>query len=354
MKKLSINLVIHNEEKYIPFLVDSLASQQYKDFSVLAVDNASSDKTAELLGEGLAEHGIECTIITQNENLGFAGGHNIAYQNTKSRYLLLLNPDIFILPDVLAKMVEFMDQHGSTASLAPRLMRWDFDKVNSAHQALAGFSKMIDALGIRLYHNRRAIEMFSGLPWTADSSDKNIRDLYNKRFTEVFGVSGAMVMYRKDILDKVALPDNNIFDPFYHSYKEDLDLAYRLRNAGQLSYVLLDAVSYHDRTSASPVTSSDLAAIKNKRRQSEYIRYHSYKNHLATLYKNEYWQNVALDWPFILWFELRKAGYILLTSPKIFFKCWWTLFKNRRHLRSGRERVIKSRTMYWKGIRRWF
>lgn len=354
MRKVSINLVVRDEEKYIPYLLDSLGKQTFNNFELIVVDNNSKDGTMQLLEKGLIENKIDYKIISQKENVGFANGQNIAWKNTQAEYVLSINTDTYLLPETLFQMVAFMDNHHNTASLAPRLMQWDFDKLSENKSIAVSFSKNIDALGISLYHNRRAIEMYCGLKWQGDSKNKKLGELFSKKSFEVFGISGALALYRKSLLDQVCLPENNLFDPTYHSYKEDLDLAYRLRNAGYLSFVLLEAVAYHDRTSSSPITLSDISAIKNKQHQSDYVRYHSYKNHLATLYKNEYWQNLLLDAPFILWFELRKAGYIILTAPKIFFKSWWSLFKNRKYLYRARQSILKNRKMFWKGIRRWF
>lgn len=352
--KLSVNLVVHNEEKYIPYLTLSLKNQTFKDFEVLVIDNASTDKTAELLEKGLSEANINFRIFKQSENLGFAGGHNLAYNYTQADYFVLQNADMYIMPDVFEKAVNFLDQHQSAASISPRLMHWDFSKVSSLEDCAAGFTKHIDALGIKLFRNRRAIETFSGILWSEENPDKKIKEMMSQKVIEVFGVSGAMAFYRKEILDGLLLPGKNIFDPTYHSYKEDLDLAYRLRNAGMLSFVLLEAVAYHDRTSAGLANESDLEAIKNKKRQSYYVRFNSYKNHLATLYKNEYWQNLLLDSPFILWFELRKKIYIFLTEPSILFKTWGWFIKNRAYLKQARKSILETRKMYWKGIRRWF
>ena len=362
MHKLTVNLVVYNGEKYIPYLLESLKNQTFKDFEMIIVDNASTDRTVELAEESLKDSGIEYRLIRSSENLGFSPGHNLALKEVKTPYFLLQNVDMYLMPDVLGKMVDFLDTHPETAAIAPRLMRWDFEKVQAAIQvgsnmvdaAREGFTSQIDAVGIKLFRNRRAVEWLTRQEWAKDSESKEINELYNKQVQEVFGVSGAFPMYRKTIVDKVLLPGNNLFDPTYHSYKEDLDLAYRLRNAGFVSYVLLDAVSYHDRTGAGPKEMSDWSAMKNKKRQSYFVAYHSYKNHLRTLYKNEYWQNFLLDFIPIFWYELKKFGFLLISNPKVILDGWRDMIRNASYTRSARLAVVASRKMYWKGIRRWF
>jgi GT2 family glycosyltransferase len=243
MKKLSVNLVIKNGSRYVPFIISSLKRQTYNDFEVLFIDNASDDNTVELLKEAFERENIAYRLIQNSENKGFAVGHNQAFSATNSPYFLLLNVDTYLMPDVLEKAVNFLDQHPDTAAVSPRLMRWDFEKslaglndnADVMQAVLHGFTSQIDAIGIRLFRNRRAVEWLTRQEWTKDSQSNDVQKIFDKKILEVFGVSGAFAAYRKSVVDKILLPGGNLFDPTYHSYKEDLDLAYRLRNAGYVS-----------------------------------------------------------------------------------------------------------------------
>ena len=360
--KLSVNLVVHNGERYIPFLFDALKRQTFNDWEMIIIDNASDDNTAAVFERELAGSGIKHRLLRNPENFGFAVGHNQAFRVSETPYVLMLNVDMYLSPDVLEKSVAFLDSHEQTAAVTPRLMRWDFERTLAARDAgseiieaaKAGFTSRVDAIGIRLFRNRRAIEWLAQQEWTADNPNPEVVKIFNKPAWEIFGVSGALPMYRKNMLEKILLPGENVFDPTYHSYKEDLDLAYRLRNAGYISCVLLDTVAYHDRTAAAPKETGDWAAIKNKKRQSRFVRFHSYKNHIRTLWKNEYWQNFLLDFPWIFWLELKKFIFILCTSPSIIFSGWWEIFKQRKYTRAAARTIRQTRRMYWRGIRRWF
>jgi GT2 family glycosyltransferase len=364
MNKLTISLLIYSskEAEYVPLLFDSLKKQTFQDWELLIIDNASDGDILSLVEEHTKQIGRPYRIIKNNANLGFAAGHNVAFKEVRTEYFLLQNPDMYLLPDVLENMVTFLDEQKNAAAVAPRLMRWDFEKVKFELEhgremedaAKVGFTTSIDAVGVRLFRNRRAVEWLTQYMWSKDSESEDVRRLYEKSFTEVFGVSGAFPMFRKNVLDKVLLPGGNLFDPTYHSYKEDLDLAYRMRNAGYTSYVILKSAAYHDRTGAGPKKHSDFAAIKNKKNQTKFIRFHSYKNHLRTLYKNEYWQNVLLDLPYIFWYEAKKFGFILLTDPVTVLKGWFEIFKHFGYMRRARKAILESRKMYWKGLRRWF
>lgn len=362
MPKLTINMIVYSdkETKYIPYLFDSLSRQTFQDFEMIIVDNASDGGVLSTVETELKKLNKPYRVLRNETNVGFAQGHNRAYRETNTEYVLLLNPDMYLMPETIERMVAFLDKHHQTSAVSTRLMRWDFDLLTTMQsedlfeRASRGFMSDIDAIGIRLLKNRRAIEWLTRQTWAKDSDSKEVRAIFGKPIVEVFGVSGAFAMLRKNLIDQLLLPGGNLFDPVYHSYKEDLDLAYRMRNAGYTSYVLLDVVAYHDRTGAGPKSMSDAAAIKNKHRQSRYIRYHSYKNHLMTLYKNEYWQNFLLDFPWIFWFELRKFGYVFVTEPGIFFGALKEMFAHGKELRQARKSIHATRKMYWKGLRRWF
>jgi GT2 family glycosyltransferase len=303
------------------------------------IDNNSQDGTVEFIKKELSNFGIQYRLIENKENKGFAGGHNQAFKQSETEYVLLLNQDMYLAPDCLKKIVAFLDQHSEAVSVSPRLMKWSFaEKV---------FTDQIDALGLKVYRNRRVVEQYTGQDWSAIGPGL----LANSKELPVFGVSGALPAFRTAAIKSVAYPDGSIFDESYHSYKEDVDLAWRLASGGYKSYVLLYAVAYHDRSAAGPKQSDDASALANKKQQSEWVKYHSYKNHLMTLYKNEYWQNFILDFPWILWYELKKFVYFLLFDRRALSGLKEVFGKDL----TKKRRLIKSlRKISWQEIRQWW
>ncbi|MEK9183105.1 MAG: glycosyltransferase family 2 protein [Patescibacteria group bacterium] len=338
--KLSVHLVSWNGAKYIPLLFKSLREQTFKDWFVFIWDNNSSDNTVELIKNEVNNLGVQYKIIESKENLGFAGGHNEVFKKTDGGYVLLLNQDMYLSPDCFEKLLDFLDSHHEAAAVSPRLMKWDF--------ANGAFTNTIDTLGLKVFKNRRVVDWQAGEEWRGNviPAEAGIQ-------LEVFGISGALPMYRRAALETVAFYNGDFFDASYHSYKEDVDLAYRLASAGFKSYVLSDAVAYHDRAGAGPNTITDAAAAVNKKRQSVWVKYHSYKNHLMTLYKNEYWQNFLLDFPWILWYEVKKFAYFLLLDRGVLagLKEVW---KMRKELLAKRKWIIKKRKIGWRNIREIF
>lgn len=346
MQKLSVHLVAWNGGKYIPYLFESLRKQICKDWFLYIVDNDSKDNTAELIKKELVNLFVPHKLVVNSKNEGFAGGHNQVYRDTDSEYFLLLNQDMYLQPDCLQNMVDFLDSHKEVGAVSPRLMKWDFPKVAS-DGLQNSFSNQIDALGLKIFRNRRVIEQYTQYDWS------EIKNKFTNRELEVFGASGAFPMFRRSIIDQIAFAGGQFLDESYHAYKEDVDLSYRLQEAGFKSFILLDTVAYHDRTGAGPKDMADMAAAENKKKQSPWVQYHSYKNHLRTLYKNEYWQNLVLDFPWILWYELKKLVYFCLLDHKVLagLKEVW---QGRVDLKNKREQINKIKKVGWQDLRKWW
>ncbi len=343
-RQLSVQLVTWNGEKYIPHLFGSLKNQSFNDWELNILDNDSKDRTVKLIEKQLKDFDTDYEFEKSNENLGFAVGHNQIYRNSKSEYILLLNQDMYLEPDCLENLVEFMENNEKIAAGTPRLMRWDIDKIKEVNLENS-LSNFVDALGLSVFRNRRVIEQYTQRDWNKLKQD------FDTDTIDVFGVSGAFPMYRRSALDKVAFDNGNFFDEDYHSYKGDVDLAFRLQSAGYESKVILDTVAYHDRSAAGPKDTGDMKAIKNKLNQSNWIKYHSYKNHLMTIYKNEYWQNFLLDFPFILWYELKKFIWYLLFDISV-LKGLGEIWNLRKEMKNKRKQIKKKRVKNYKEMRK--
>ena len=338
--KLSIHLVTWNGAKYIPYLFESLRKQTFRDFELRILDNGSSDNTVASIQKELMNGNFISTVSQEKNNLGFAGGHNKLLSVCQSEYVLLLNQDMVLEPDCLAKLVSALDHNKNIAAVTPRLMKWDFLQ-NS-------FTDIIDSLGLKVFRNRRVIDQNGGEPWHLIRSR-----IAHTEMVPMFGVSGALPMFRMTALRDVAFQDGSIFDPQYGSYKEDVDLAFRLQSRGYEAALVPQAVAYHDRTASGPKQLSDSAAIENKKNQSDLVRSSSYKNHLMTLYKNEYWQNAILDFPWILWYEGKKFLWFLFFDRSVLggLKEIWLL---RQSLRKKRFQIKAKRKKSWQEMRKWF
>lgn len=313
--KLAIQLVTWNGEKWLPGLFESLKKQNMAtiNWELFVLDNGSKDGTVDFLRKELPMLGIPYELIESSENTGFAGGHNRLFSKTREvEYVCIINQDLRFEPGCIQKLVTFLDAHTEVAVVAPRLMR-------------LGSTGIIDSLGLKKYRSWRVVDSEAGEVWSSYGRSFDSQDSI-----PVFGVSGACAMFRRFVLDAVSFPDGAIFDESYGSYKEDVDLAFRFsaRRQSQTSHVLLDSIAYHARGSGN-----------GKKDQSFFIRYHSYRNHLATLYKN-FSLRYILDIPFIVCYEIGKFLWYLCSNPKVLL-AWVELWNVRSLLKKKRVWIQK-------------
>ncbi len=330
--KVVISLVTWNGEKYFPYLFDSLKKQTYQNWSLQILDNGSQDKTVEFLEKECSEISQKYSIEKNKKNLGFASGYNQLLQKSNADYNIIINQDLFLAENCLEKLISFADKQEDTATLSPRLMKWNFPN---------DFSEIVDSLGLQVFGNRRIVEKETGERW----DDKKME------VKQVFGLSGTFCLFKKETLEKIKI-NNEIFDESFGSYKEDVDLAYRLNSLGLKNYVVEEAVAYHDR-SVGIKNYSDKNAANNKNKQDNKVKYNSYKNHLITLYKNEYWQNVIMDFPFVLWYELKKFIWFLLFDRDV-LKGLIEIWRERKSLKTKRKQIKANRKVDWKAVRKNF
>lgn len=344
MPKLSVHLITWNGAKYIPYLFDSLRKQTFLDWQLFILDNNSTDETVAAIKKELENFPVHTELVENKTNLGFAGGHNFAFAKTESEYVLMLNQDMYLESDCMEKLVRLLDKTQDCAAVAPRLMKWEFSKATENLQS--SFTDQIDSLGLQVFRNRRVVEKFAQQNWD------DIKEKIMSRDGEsaVFGISGALPVFRRSALQQVLLENGEVFDSSYHAYKEDVDLAYRLASSGKRACVLLGAVAYHDRSAAGPKDTADHAAMANKKTQSQWVKYLSYKNHIMTLYKNEYWQNLILDFPWIMWYELKKFIFFLMFD-RVALRGLADIWRMHAELAKKRQWIVSQRKINWREIR---
>ena len=116
MIKVSVLTAAYNAEKYIADCLDSLLSQSFSDFEVICVDDASTDKTPQILQE-YSEKDHRVVYIRLNENGGQAKARNIALRRAKGEYICMLDADDWMSPDALQSAYDIFRIHPETDSV---------------------------------------------------------------------------------------------------------------------------------------------------------------------------------------------------------------------------------------------
>ncbi len=266
--KLVVGFITYNESSakyldyFLPSLQKALAFLDISEVAVFAFDNSSQDYNQNRLIIELFNHrqGGKIEYFTKGENLGFSQAYNYLIDTAIKKgaeYFLVINPDIILEEDAIEKLVIALDKDKKLGSVAPKILRWDFANNQKTRQ--------IDSCGVVL---RRGLK-FSDLGQGEIDSGQ-----YNQ--ASILGPSGATGLYRVSALKKVK-DDFGYFDKRFFMYKEDCDLAYRLKASGFESKLIAEAEIFHDRT-AGFYGRGIVSFLKNRRAMSKQIRAWSFRN----------------------------------------------------------------------------
>ena len=116
---LSILIVNWNTREYLRVCLASLKQTcAGLEHEIIVVDNNSNDGTAQMV----ADQFPGARLIVSKENLGFAAGNNLAYQNASGKWIWLLNPDTEVLPNAPQLMIDFLRRNTHSGAVASALI----------------------------------------------------------------------------------------------------------------------------------------------------------------------------------------------------------------------------------------
>ena len=218
MMKLSIVIVNYNVRYFLEQCLHSVQNAcRGLEAEIFVVDNDSVDGSVKMVREKFPE----VRLIENKDNKGFSSANNQAIKKSEGEYILLLNPDTLVEDDTLRKVVDFMDNHPDAGGLGV---------------------KMLDGKGKFLPESKRGlptpvVAFFKVFGFSALFPKSKLFSTYHlgyldKNSTHVVDIlAGAFMLLRKKVLDKTGLLDEAFF-----MYGEDIDLSYRITQAGYKNY----------------------------------------------------------------------------------------------------------------------
>lgn len=216
--KLTVVIVNYNVQHFLEQCLHSVRkASKNVSTEIFVVDNNSVDGSVNMVKEKFPE----VQIIENKKNTGFSFANNQAMRIAKGEYFLLLNPDTVVEEDTFEKVIAFMDAHPDAGGLGV---------------------KMLDGKGNFLPESKRGLPTpsvafykifgFSRLfPKSKIFGRYHLGFLDKDKTHEVDILSGAFMLMRKSVLDKVGLLDETFF-----MYGEDIDLSYRIILGGYKNY----------------------------------------------------------------------------------------------------------------------
>lgn len=309
---VSVVLVTWNSARYLRRCLEGIRQQTHRNVELIAIDNASHDDSVALT----APHATK--LIRNETNRGFSAAVNQAIAVARGEYLLLVNPDCFLLPEYAAVLVEALNAAPRFGSATGLLLR--------AHGYEIEPGEGVDSAGIRMTRSGRHFDI----------------DVRPSSLTEVFGVSGAAAMFRMSFLREVAIGGEALDEDFF-AYREDADLAWRGQLFGWRALCDPRAVAYHVRR-VTPEARRELPAEVNM---------HSVKNRFLLRLKNQGAYLALRNLPFELVRDLVVVA-ATLTVERTSLPAFAWLWRNRSRVLAKRREIQRRRVVSDRRLAEWF
>jgi GT2 family glycosyltransferase len=182
----------------------SLTTMDYAAYDVVVVDNGSTDGSEGAIGEAFP--GV--TVLRLPENQGPAGGANVGIRWALDRghdYLMILNNDIEVRPDMLSELVAVAEARDDVGVVGPKgYFYWDRERIWSA----GGELRFAEAI-------------------TSERGEGEIDRGQFDESREVDYVNGCVMLVKRQCFEEVGL-----WDPVFHLAVEDADFCWRVKQAG--------------------------------------------------------------------------------------------------------------------------
>ncbi len=229
--KVTVIIPVWNSGKWLPDCLASLQQQTYQDFTILLVDNGSTD------GSIPPRTSLPINLISFATNLGFAAAVNAGIRQSQSETIALLNVDTRPEPTWLECLVSRLESSPpEVGSIASKMLVMEQPT-------------LIDDAG-------------DSLSWYGSACKRGHRNLATQ-YTEpdeVFSACAGAALYRRKFFEVVGL-----FDESYTSYFEDIDLGFRGRIYGYRCSYAPEAMVLHHGHSAGIVGGRYVALMTRNR-----------------------------------------------------------------------------------------
>ena len=230
--RVSVVVVVYESGPTLAQCLAAVRAQTWRDYEIILVDNASSDRTAQAAAK--ADPAIR--LIENGSNLGFAAAVNQGAREAHGDWLAFLNPDAFAEPEWLARLVAATEANPGVHCFTSR-------------QLMAEDPTKLDGLG--------DVMALAGYPFRGGYTHPDPGVLEPGW---VFSACGGAMLIDRELFLKLGGFDERLF-----CYCEDVDLGYRLRLVGEPTLLVPDAVVRHVGSASTGGRRSDFAVFHGTR-----------------------------------------------------------------------------------------
>lgn len=307
--KLSIVIVNYNVAYFLEQCLNSVFSSKMNfAIEVFVVDNNSVDNSVEMVKEKFPQ----VILMANKQNLGFSKANNQAIKVSTGEFVLLLNPDTLIEPDTLQLTIDFMDENPDAGGLGVMMVDGKGNFLPESKRGLptpaAAFYKMFGFSSI--------------FPKSKRFSAYHLGNLDKNEIHEIDVLSGAFMLMRKSVLDKVGLLDEDFF-----MYGEDIDLSYRIQKSGFKNYYFPKARIIHYKGESTKKDSLNYVFVfykamiifARKHQSTNNARFFSLLINSAIIFK----ASLSLVTNFLRRFTIALVDFVLIFGGLYSFAEYW-------------------------------
>jgi GT2 family glycosyltransferase len=226
--------------------VESVLKATYPNFTVVLVDNGSSDGSATILAQRFPE--VELICLTENRY--YAGGNNVGLRHALAagaRYVMLLNNDTVVHPDFLNSLVAAMEADNRLVAVGGTIY-------------LYGQGNLIHNAG--LYFN-----LWTGMEHKVGFGERDVNQFSQPRDVDFIG--GAAILLRAGALEEIGLLDES-----FQLYYEETDWCLRAKEKGyKIRFIPQSKVFHKEKVTANAVL--PLVMFLSKRNNIWVMRRHA-------------------------------------------------------------------------------
>ncbi len=308
MLSVSLHVLLWNNERDLPDLLRSIKQLHYPELTVRFLDNGSVDGSRAYL----KEHAPEWLTVCNAKNTGFAGGHNQLFQHAIRRQegkdpsqhvIFIVNADMILESDILSQLLRPFEDDARCGAVQPkvrRILRPEYEGEEPRRTSL------LDTAGLVLPSS-----------WRCEDRGAGAEDgpAYNESM-EIFGAGGACAAYRLSALLDSADEDGMFFDGDFFAYREDCDLAMRLRRRGWNTIFSPSAQAWHYRSMFGEQKRSLVKRLLDRRRQQGFRNALALRNQLFFLIKHFPILSGIRYLPLVLFGECGRLVYGILCEKE--------------------------------------
>lgn len=228
---VTVIVINWNGKGLIKECLEGMRRQAYRDFSVIMVDNGSTDGSVEYVKKEYPE----VKVIALQGNYGFSMANNVALKEVETKYVALLNNDIVAHPDWLGTLISAMKAHPDAGSATSKFLYYGRPDIIDR----AGDGYTVAGAGV-LRGRGEPGSRYQQMEW-------------------IFGACGGASIYRTRMFS-----DIGCFNPYFFIIYEDVDLSFRAQLRGYRALYVPGAVVYH-RASHSIVYDSPMSVYYGHR-----------------------------------------------------------------------------------------